>query len=80
MNEFIRELIGKKLNINSEDDYYSDCEIKNIYDGWILVEEDGENKYVNLRYVMEIEEVSECSTSYGKKGLFRRKNNKEEDF
>lgn len=77
MNDMIKGLLGKKLDISTNDEFYSECELKQVCDDWILVDEAGDLKYLNLRYVREIELTPEDEEP-GKIGLFRRKKDREE--
>lgn len=62
MNEFFKDIIGKICDIETDDNYYSRYEIKDINDNWLFasdVDNTDETIYLNLRYVYSISPITE---------------------
>ena len=73
-NDFMTRFIGQKFDIETEGNFYYDAVVKEVFDGWILVECDDEIVYLNLLMVENIKPVIEEIEIQDKpkRGLFRK--------
>lgn len=72
MSDFFRELIGVKCDFTTAEgeDYY-EYVLKDISGEWVVIEDDDESIYLNLRYVISIEISSDDDKP--KKGFFGKR-------
>ena len=54
MSDFFKELIGVKCDFETYDDTYYEYVLKDASGDWILIEDEEESLYLNLRYVISI--------------------------
>ena len=73
MNEMIRNLIGQKCDFETYDDDYYDYILKDVSGDWILIEDEEESLYLNLRYVVSIQISQEENDEESSKGFFRKR-------
>ena len=60
-SEIVRRFIGRKCDIHSMINTYEGyhIEITDVVDNWLICEEKGSEKLINLEYVIKIEEIPE---------------------
>ena len=60
-SEIVRHFIGKKCDIHSMINTYEGyhIDIKDVVDNWLICEDKGSEKLINLEYVIKIEEIPE---------------------
>ena len=73
MSDFFKELIGVKCDFETDDDTYYEYVLKDASGDWILIEDEEESLYLNLRYVISIKISQEDSDEESSKGFFRKR-------
>ena len=73
MSDFFRELIGVRCDFSTTDENYNDFVLKDVSGEWIVIEDDDESVYLNLRHVISVKISSMEEEKETKKSFFGRK-------
>lgn len=67
-NEVFQAYIGKKVDVDTQDDYFDNVTINSVYGDWLVVsDEDNVETLINLLHVVNVEIQNENSSSDEKK-------------
>lgn len=67
-NEVFQSYIGKRVDIETEDDYFNDVVINSVYGDWLVVtDEENVETLINLFHVVNVEIQNQNSYSSEKK-------------
>lgn len=71
-NEVFQAYIGKKVDIDTQDDYFNDVTINSVYGDWLVVtDEENVETLINLLHVVNVEIQNQNSYSSEKKNKKR---------
>lgn len=71
-NEVFQAYIGKKVDIDTQDDYFNDVTINSVYGDWLVVtDEENVETLINLFHVVNVEIQNQNSYSSEKKNKKR---------
>lgn len=71
-NEVFQAYIGKKVDIDTQDDYFNDVTINSVYGDWLVVtDEENVETLINLLHVVNVEIQNQNNYSSGKKNKKR---------
>lgn len=71
-NEVFQSYIGKKVDIDTQDDYFNDVTINSVYGDWLVVtDEENVETLINLLHVVNVEIQNQNSYSSEKKNKKR---------
>lgn len=74
-NEIFKAYSGRIADIETDDDYFDDVTIENVFGDWLVIkDEDNTEHLINLMHVVDVELHSEKSDGiYGKEDKKRKK-------
>ena len=71
-NEVFQAYIGKKVDIDTQDDYFNDVTINSVYGDWLVVtDEENVETLINLLHVVNVEIQNQNNYSSEKKNKKR---------
>lgn len=71
-NEVFQAYIGKKVDIDTQDDYFNDVTINSVYGDWLVVtDEENVEILINLFHVVNVEIQNQNNYSSEKKNKKR---------
>lgn len=71
-NEVFQAYIGKKVDIDTQDDYFNDVTINSVYGDWLVVtDEENVETLINLFHVVNVEIQNQNNYSSEKKNKKR---------
>lgn len=71
-NEVFQAYIGKKVDIDTQDDYFNDVTINAVYGDWLVVtDEENVETLINLLHVVNVEIQNQNNYSSEKKNKKR---------
>lgn len=71
-NEVFQAYIGKKVDIDTQDDYFNDVTINSVYGDWLVVtDEENVETLINLLHVVNMEIQNQNNYSSEKKNKKR---------